>query len=220
MPSQRLWAVFRAWIWLIVPSVVLGAVIAFVIAYQSPLVYTSTIRLLVGTPITGNGIGINDVLVDQALAQTYADLATTKPLLTRAIAEANVPTGADDLADHVSARVPTDSSLVEVDVSYTDPAGSASLANAIGDQLLGYPPDNQGKGFGSNVSLTVVDPAIPPKTPEGTRLYFSTGLGAAIGLLLALALAFLVENVRAERRESRDRRAKMGLADSGSSSGG
>jgi capsular polysaccharide biosynthesis protein len=218
LPSQSPLLVVRAWLWLIVPSVVLGAAIAFGVASLSSPTYTSQVTLLVTTPSTASGISASDIQVDQAFAQTYADLVTTRPLLARAISAANLPTSVDAVAQHVSARVPVGDTMVVVTVSYSDPAGSAVLANEIATELLNYPPDAKNKGFGSNVELTVVDPAIPPKTPGGLHTSVAMALGGAIGLLLSVSVAFLVENIRNERRQAVARRVlgRRAIGDSGS----
>jgi capsular polysaccharide biosynthesis protein len=137
----------------------------------------------------------SDVEVAQALAPTFAELSTTAPLLQRVITSTGVDMDVETLARAVTTHVPAATSLLDIGVTTRDPATAAALANAIATELVNYPQE----GFAPQASalrvvLTVVDPAAPPTKEQGLSIILKTVLGGAIGLFIAISLAFFVEN--------------------------
>jgi polysaccharide biosynthesis transport protein len=191
------------WVAIIAISSAVCALVAFVATSQRPLAYVSDASLLIGPPLNGP-INESDINVGQLLRGTYADLATTRPLLSRVITDTGVGMTTDDLAAAVSARVPADSTLLVVSVTTSNPNESAQLANAVAAELVAYPTTlalpKDGAGTGANVTVSVVDPAVPPTIAEDRHVLFGTAAGGGVGLLIAAGFAFLVENLRRERR--------------------
>jgi hypothetical protein len=95
----------------------------------------------------------------------------------------------------VTTHVPVGTSLIDIAVSHRDPETAAALANSVADQLRKYEAESSTQIPALKVSLSVVDPAVPPRTPEGLGLPLRTALGGAFGLLLSISLAFLIENL-------------------------
>jgi capsular polysaccharide biosynthesis protein len=191
------------WVAIIAISSAVCATVAFVATSQRPLAYVSEASLLIGPPLNGP-INEGDINVGQLLRATYADLATTRPLLNRVIADTGVSMTTDDLAADVSARVPSNSTLLVVSVTMGNPNQAAQLANAVAAELVTYPttltfPKN-GTGTGANVTVSVVDPAVPPTTAQDRHTLLGAAAGGGVGLLIAAGFAFLVENLRRDRR--------------------
>jgi capsular polysaccharide biosynthesis protein len=192
-PSQR--QLIRTWLPLVVGSVLVCALVAGVIAFQLGPTYSSEVRLLSGPSLTGS-IDNGDIIAGQNLAPTYAELATTRQILERALAATGVDMSVEELQQSISTRVPVASGLISLTVSASDPNVAAQLANAIAAELENYPAASASAKPDSNVTLTVIDPAVPAERPAGPRPLNAAALGAAIGLVLSLSIAFLVENVR------------------------
>jgi capsular polysaccharide biosynthesis protein len=161
-----------------------------------PPEYSSRVTLLVGPPLAGEAATLNDVLVGRALLPTYAQLAVTRPLLQRAIDSTAVDDTPDELSPRVSTVVPSEQSVLEVEVSYGDPADAAALANAIADELVDYSRAQVPLAESGSISLAVIDPAVEPTEPESPRAPTNAALGALIGMVATLGVGFLVENLR------------------------
>ncbi|HEY7970320.1 MAG TPA: hypothetical protein VID95_10025, partial [Candidatus Limnocylindrales bacterium] len=176
-------------------------VLSLAFTLLSPPAYAGKVSLLVTPQPTATGaINFGDIQTTQALAPTFAELATTTPVLQRVIAKTGVEVTVDRLAQDVSTRVPAGTSLVEVTVTNPNPETAARLANAIAAELADYP----GTGLGSQqnalkVALVVVDPASPPAQPTGPGILIRAALGGAIALFLCIAFAMLIENLRQVR---------------------
>lgn len=192
--------VIRAWSAFLLVGVVLGALVAFVIATVTPAMYASRVGLLVAPPLTRAGISTEDVLLGQALAPTYAGLAVTRPILDRAIASTGIPVSSEDLAPHVTTSVAPSSNLLYVTVSYTNSSDAIKLANAIASQLVAFSQTSPSDPTtASNITVSVIDPAIAPADRVSASVLMTVGLGAAVGLLVAVSSAFLIENLRSGR---------------------
>ena len=201
MAPIRFAEVVRAWFWFLVAGTIAGVVLSLAFTLLSPPAYAGKVSLLVTPQPTASGaINFGDIQTTQALAPTFAELATTTPVLQRVIATTGVDVTVDRLAQEISTRVPAGTSLVEVTVTNPSPETAAKLANAIAAELADYP----GTGLGSQqnalkVALVVVDPASPPAQPTGPGILVRAALGGAIALFLCIAFAMLIENLRQVR---------------------
>jgi polysaccharide biosynthesis transport protein len=191
------------WIAIIAMSFIVCALVAFAATSQRPLTYVSEASLLIGPPLNGP-INESDITTGQLLRGTYADLATTRPLLARVILATGVSMSTDDLAADVSAKVPATSTLLVVSVTTGNANQAAQLANAVAAELVGYRSTlaipKAGTSASANVAVSVVDPAVPPTSAEDRHILLGTAAGGGVGLLIATGFAFLVENLRRARR--------------------
>jgi succinoglycan biosynthesis transport protein ExoP len=189
---------FRAWFVFVLIGAVVGAVISFAAAAMTPPTYAAQATLLVTPASSTVAMTFSDIELDQAVAPTFAELATTVPVLDRVIAKTDQSLTAGKLAPAVATRVPVGTSLIEITVTQKDPELAATLANAIAAELVAYPTSGlQSQGALLSVALTVVEPASVPTTSEGPGLFVRMVLGGLIGLFIAVALAVFVENLRA-----------------------
>jgi capsular polysaccharide biosynthesis protein len=199
--SRRLRSTARTWFWFILGGTLLGAVIAFGLGTVAPPGYASSVTLLVSPIPKSTGITNGDLQVAQGLTPTFAELATTRPILDRVIRRTGASVDIDALARSVTTRVPVGTSLLTISVLDQDAQQAASLANAIGSELRSYAqPTGLDPTQGLQVELTVVDPATPPTERDGPGLPVRVILGAAIALFLTSTIAFLVENVWPQTR--------------------
>ncbi len=192
-------SIARAWFWFILAGTLIGALVAFALAAAAAPSYTSRVTLLVTPAPKAAGITNSDLQVAQALTPTFAELATTGPVLDRVIQTTKIDTDTESLIQSVTTHVPVDTSLLSINVSNRDAIGAAALANAIASELRAYaPPGGSDATAGLQVVLTVVDPAIPPTVRDGPGLLTRVGLGAAIALFLTISIAFLGENISSQ----------------------
>ncbi len=195
MPLYRLVTIGRMWIAIAIAGAVLGGFAAYVAAERAPASFISRATVMVGPPPGAGNIAINDVLVAQQLAPTYAQLATTRPILERAIATAGVAIEPGELASEITTNVMANSSLIDITVSHPNGPESAALANAVAGELSRYLTSSDAT-TASKVAVTMVDPAIAPSAPDRSRVLQGTLLGAGAGLALVIACALVVESYR------------------------
>ena len=199
MPLKRQLQLLSAWARYVVLASVLGAAVAFIFSSNATPKYFSEVTILVGPPL-GGPLGSDDVQAGRLLRQTFADLAKSRNVLTRASGAAGSDVSLDELSRGVTTRVPPDSSLLAIGLSTTQADDSAAIANAIVDQLRDYLAQTPA-AEGSDIELTIVDPAVPATQPTGLGPVLSALIGAAIGLAAVLTVAYLFETLRSREED-------------------
>ena len=126
-------------------AVVLAAASAFIFSSAQQRVYESKATLIVGQALQALNPDINQVIVSQQLSATYATVATKRPALEAVIGELDLTSTPEELARHVGAEAPTDSTLVVITADDTDPVRAAAIANALAEQLIESSPGIQGR---------------------------------------------------------------------------
>lgn len=135
MDLRRSLRVIRSWLWLLIVSAILAGGAAYLVSSALPKVYEAKVTLIVGQSLSSANPNYNDILVSQRVSQTYADLATTTPILAQVIADAGLGVSPDDLRKRVVATAPRDSTLVTITVQDGEPSRAADVANGIAAQL-------------------------------------------------------------------------------------
>jgi capsular polysaccharide biosynthesis protein len=194
-------AVVRRWRWMIVIAAVAAGVAGYVVASGRAPSYTSRAVLLVGPINTDNA---DTLKASGQLAQTYAELASSRPVLDATSRRAG---GVRGLADSVTASASAVTRLLTISVSTRDAALSARIANAEAAVLVAVArqdaqaptnapaakPATPAKAAPDSGSLRVVDPADAASSPSGHSALGIALIAAVGGLLGALGLAVLLD---------------------------
>jgi polysaccharide biosynthesis transport protein len=134
----------RKWLPLLIAGVVLSAAAAFGLSSIQERIYEAKATLIVGQALRTLNPDVNQLEVSQRLSTTYATVATKRPALEAVIAKLQLAQTPDELAQHVSAEAPTDSTLLTITANDPDPARAAAIANAVADLLIKESPAIQG----------------------------------------------------------------------------
>jgi non-specific protein-tyrosine kinase len=150
---RRQIAIIRAWLPLLVASVLLAAGAAFVVSSQLPKVYEAKATLNVGQSLSAVNPDYTQLLVSQDLSATYATVATTRPILNAVIAQLGLGVTSDDLLSHVRADAPLSSTLLTITAQDAAPTRAAAIANAMATQLIAASPAIQGRQSAFQASI-------------------------------------------------------------------
>jgi capsular polysaccharide biosynthesis protein len=181
--------------------VVIGAAVLFgsaaaAITLQLPTTYEANTRLLIGRSTTGSDPEYQDLLASQLLAQTYAELASTRPILSAVARELNLNETPLQLSHSISVQASGINPTVQVTVRRPDPETSAAIANEVARQLIEWKP-NDGPTEAQPLpeltqTLTMLDaqiaraqaeaaqPSAPGRTPGPAALQASLGRLASL----------------------------------------
>lgn len=215
MAETRRFATTRTWLWFIALATIVGATVAILASQLVAPTYAGRATILVSPMPREAQITNGDLEVTRVAAATLGELATTGPVLDRAIDSTDVATNATALAKVVTTRVPVGTSLLEITVTQSNKDAAAELANAIAAELIDYADPNRANGGSAwQVDAAVVDPAIPPTQAEGFGTGMTVVLAALIAMVIAASLAFLVENMRANQPFSDKDRSEGRRSDS------
>ncbi len=145
MELRRQIAIVRKWFPILVASVLLTGVAAFVVSSLQQKVYEAKATLIVGQSLSSVNPNYTQLLASQNLSTTYAAIATTRPILISVIGRLSLPVTSDELSKRVQANVPLDSTLLTITAQDADPARAAAIANALTDELIAASPAIQGR---------------------------------------------------------------------------
>lgn len=127
MTDSQLISALRRWWWALLLGTLIATVAGYAAAATATKTYEAQLDLLVG-PVNG---GI-DLDVSGGLARTYADLATSAPILRRALSTGGAARTVEDTREALSTSSNAITRIVTVAVRDHDPRVAAALANDIG----------------------------------------------------------------------------------------
>lgn len=148
---------------LLLLSALFFAGIGAVVTLRLPATYEVDTALLVSRSAVGSAPGYDDLLAAQLLAQTYAELASTRPILAAVTDHLKLSETPEQLADEITAQVSGLNPIVRITVRGPDPAGAARVADEIARQLIAWRssgPAAPGLLPELNRTLTTVDSEI------------------------------------------------------------
>ncbi|UBH24467.1 chain length determinant protein [Micrococcus porci] len=161
-------------------GVVLGLLGGLVYSLLQPTLYTSTST---GFVTVAGEASISGTETALTRAQSYVPLINS-----RTVREKVAESGVDVSGSTLSAQVVPNSNLITVTALAPDPQRAADLANtalgATAEVANSLDPT-------SNVKVTAMEDALPPAGPSSPDHLRNALIGAGIGLLAALAVAFL-----------------------------
>ena len=187
-------AVLRKYRISIVSVTLLGILAAAAVTLLTPATYTAKTAVFVAVR---GGDSAAELLQGASYAtnqvRSYAQVATTPTVLQPVIAKLNFDATPEQLAEAVTATIPTNTALIEITVVDRDPEQSARIAQAVSEQLVTTveqlsPADERGK---RSVTATIVTPATVPLTKTTPRTMVDLALGLLVGLLLGFGQAVL-----------------------------
>ena len=128
------WAIIRRWLHLILAIAIVAALSAFVFSIRTIPVYRATSVILI-QQATNNALVVDyaNVLTNERLARTYAQLLTTRPVLEQTLKRLGLQGRLDPgtLKQNIRVSPVRDTSLLRIQVEDTDPERAVKLANTI-----------------------------------------------------------------------------------------
>jgi polysaccharide biosynthesis transport protein len=123
-PLRKLW-------WLILASTLVAVGVSFITVRQQPNTYRAATKLMIGRAIDNPNPTSFDFYLTQQLATTYADIANTWPVREQTMARLGL-----DWLPAYTVRAQTNSQLLEIAVTDTDPVRAQVVANELANQLI------------------------------------------------------------------------------------
>lgn len=202
--SDYISALRRRWL-LIIALGLIGGVIAFGMAQDTPRMYKSTTSVFVSTQRGDTTTElVQGSTFAQNLIQSYAKLAVMPSVLEPVITKLHLGTTPAGLAKSISADTPLNTVLINITVSNSSPARAAEIANAVAASLSITaqrlaPKDSQGIPAITMQQVAEAQPALYPFSPN-TKFMVATGIlsGLFIGIVYSLALQILNTRLRRE----------------------
>lgn len=129
----------------LVASAVLAGVLAFFVSGMLARTYEAKSTLIIGQSLSAVNPDYSQLLASQQLSNTYAQLATTRPLLVNVITQLGLTDTPEELAKRVQSSAAVNSTLLTIAATDPDPDIAAAIANALAAELVKASPDLQGQ---------------------------------------------------------------------------
>ena len=176
-------AVVRRWWTTLLIATWVAGLAGYFIASGVPSTYEGTTRLLVG-PVVAN---VDVTRAAGALSYTYAELATSTPVLEEARESLGLP--AETII--VARAIPNETTrILDIRAEHGDAEVAAAIANFLGEHLIAREASGVVLPEGQ---LSVVEAAVPNPIPIAPQVTLITIIAAGTGLLAAAVLVLLVE---------------------------
>lgn len=140
MELKNYFAVLQRWGWLLVVCTALASVTSYWLISQQPKVYQSSSRYLIGPAIDNPNVTSNDLRASGQIGQTYDELVNSRTVLKSTIDKLQLNTSPDALSSQVSGLFVETTQLLTIRANANDPELAASIANTVGDVLIGQSP--------------------------------------------------------------------------------
>lgn len=144
--------------------------------------YESTAKLYVVSASDDSVINLNDLNLGTSLASDYEELILSYPVLDEVIEDQNLDMSTEDLKKLYTLNNPSDTRILEITATTTDPQLSADLAEALAEAAVDYLPETM-----STLAPNIAQHARVADHKAAPSYMKFTLLGAAIGFILMAA---------------------------------
>src|SRR5262245_37502217 len=181
--------------WVVIITVLIATSIIAIGSYQwlSPK-YVAAATLWVPTT-NSDGASTGDVLLADRLMNTYAALATSRPVLEELELRLGIPV--KEVKDVVSVSFEPQTELLRINVEGSNPALAAEIATNLAEIVI---RQTQRTEAGRNQRVSLFAPAGVPDMPSWLGFFptpfwreINIGLGLIVSLIVGVGLAFLFE---------------------------
>ena len=149
--------------------------------------YESTTKIVVLSKQDSSTLTNQDIQTSTSLTKDYAELIKSRTVTEGVIAQLNLDMTHEELLKKLSVDTPTDTRVVSITVTDTDPYTAAQIANAVRDIASKHIQQVM-----DIKAVNVVETANIPDEPSSPSLLKSGVIGAALGILLSLAIVVIV----------------------------
>ena len=173
-------------------GVIIGGALIFgfaaaVISQLLPVAYEARTALLIGRSAAGSDPDYQDLLASQLLAQTYAEVASTRPILSAVVSVLGLKETPEQVAASMTAEA-SGLSIVRITIRNSDAGKAAAIANEVAQQLIAWRPaadSPDAEGLPQlRATLSTIDTQIARAQAEADDLQ-ALGTNAPAGALQA-----------------------------------
>ncbi|MCL2653215.1 MAG: polysaccharide biosynthesis tyrosine autokinase [Propionibacteriaceae bacterium] len=194
MDVRALLAVLRKYWMSLLGATVLGAILAATYVAVTPPTYTAESQVFLGVQ---GGQTTSDLVQGSSYATTvarnFALVATTPKVLDGAIKDLNLDTTPQSLATHITTSIPTNTSIINIDVIDGSAQQAADIAQSVAKNLQSAVAElsTVATSAQTTVTATIITPAIVPTSPTSPKLALTLALGLVLGLAIGVGQAVL-----------------------------
>lgn len=171
-------------LWQAILCLILGGAIAFAYTYyRIPPTYTATAKIYMVSASENSLISFSDISMGSTLATDYKEMMKMRPLLEDVIRNLDLNMSPSSLSGRISIYGASESRLLNITVTDTNPFRAADIANEMANQAVVYLPM-----YMECKAPNIAETALVPTHKSGPNITRNTMQGALVGFVLYCAL--------------------------------
>ena len=149
--------------------------------------YTSSTTVLLNQSSENASINANDININKSLVTTYREIMKSKMVLRQTIEILDLDIEYEELASQVGVTEITDTSIISISVTDTDPELAADIANTIASVFTKeiveiYKIEN----------ISIIDEAEVSETPTSASTIKIVGIATIAGAFISIVAIFVI----------------------------
>lgn len=171
-------------IWIVIVAGVATAIVAFGITEIAITPqYQSSIKLYIINRQNGITTTLSDIQSSTQLVKDYKVLVTSLPVVEQVVKQLDLDISPDALVGKISCEIETDSRVLQVTVTDTDPQRAKEIVDAIADVSV-----KQITSVMQIEGVNVIEYGRVANAPSSPNVKKNTMLGAIAGIVIAIAV--------------------------------
>jgi len=192
MELGRYVALLGRWWWLLLVAGVLGGAAGNVLSRQLPQSYEARATLLVVDQVTPGVSRGQDLATSAALAQTFSELITLRPILEEVRVRGGFDVSVSELRGSVRVSQQEGTQFIRLTATAEDPVEARDIANVLAEVFIASPTVQL---TNREATLSLVEPAVTPGAPVSPNVTANTAIAAALSVLVAFGVALLLSYI-------------------------
>ena len=186
-----IWGIIsKRWLLVILLPLLAVAASALISIYVLVPQYKSTSSILVMKPPDSAQILYQDIQVSRQLVDTYREIAHSRLVLRGVVKSLGLSYDVSDLRKMVHVESVHNTEIITISVVHPDPRMAQNIANTVAHNFMTHVID-----LYRVENVNIIDRAALPTVPVSPRIKLNMAVALALGFIVAIALAFLLENL-------------------------
>jgi len=182
--------------WIVALTAVAAATSGFALSSRQAPVYVAQAKVFIGPGTDGAGdlaSALNEITLSGEFLTSYAEAMKSRPLAGQVVSQEKLPFSPQALTARISTVVVTNTRIIVVSVSDSDPGRAERSVNTLVTDFVSSSAVEFGGKTG--VLASVLEPALAPTTPVSPKPKRDAALLAFLGVFLGLGCAVLLEHL-------------------------
>ncbi|MBZ0306281.1 MAG: response regulator [Anaerolineae bacterium] len=142
MEFRYYFRLFQRRLWLVILGALALSALSYIYIESRTPEYSATTKLIIGNATQSANPDVFTISASKDLVLLYAELAQNHSVLEATVETLDLPLTGDELLEHVNVSIVQDTSLIELQVTYSDPILAANIANELARQIILNNPTN------------------------------------------------------------------------------
>jgi len=152
--------------WIVALAAIVAATSGFALSRRQAPTYVAQAKVFVGPGTDGTGdlaSALNEITLSGEFLTSYAEAIKSRPLAGQVVSQEKLPFSPQAFAARISAVVVTNTRIIVVSVSDSDPRRAQRAANTLVSDFVSSSAVEFGGKTG--VLASILEPALAPTTP-------------------------------------------------------